>query len=66
MIATHNIKVNGRWIQAGESYEEQKEAAVQKDPAPEVPEAKAEETPAEEPKAEAKPRTTTRRKTTVK
>lgn len=60
MIATHNIKVNGRWYAAGEEVPEEKEQKVEKKPAkvteePEVP--KAEE------KAEAeKPRSATRRK----
>ena len=34
MIATHNIKVNGRWIRAGEFYDEPKKA---KEPEKEVP-----------------------------
>lgn len=71
MIATCNIKVNGRWIRAGESYELPEEKTARKKPVkeePEIPaeEKKAEEKPAaeEKPKAEPKPRTTTRRKTT--
>lgn len=28
MIATHNIKVNGRWIHAGESYETQEQLSM--------------------------------------
>lgn len=73
MIATHNIKVNGRWYKAGEEY-----------PTPELDELKAEakkleelevpeiELPAEEKKPAAeepvqvqKPRTSARRKMTT-
>jgi len=57
MIATHNIKVNGRWIMAGERYGEEPEkkpaakpVEVKAEPVQEV--AKAEEPVAEEPKAE--------------
>ena len=52
MIADHNIKVNGRWIMAGEEYEA--EQPVQKVEKPEKkPEVKAEEKPVKaEPKAE--------------
>ena len=64
MIAKHNIKVNGRWYHAGEELPgEPKKAEQPKTVAQEVP-----ETPAlapqepEEPKTEAKPRTTPRRK----
>ena len=56
MIATHHIKVNGRWIHPGEEYGEPKKAEAE--PKPEV---KAEEK-AEPVAAETKPRTT-RRKT---
>jgi len=60
MIATHNIKVNGMWIRAGEQYGEPE--AKQK--AEKVAEPVAAEEPnAEEPKAE-KPKTASRRKTT--
>ena len=53
MIATHNMKVNGRWVAAGEEYEpvavsEEKPAEVKA----ETKEAKA-ETPKEEPKPKA-------------
>lgn len=63
MIATHNIKVNGRWIMAGEEYSEapelkEIEKAVEQISEPEVPTL---EVP-EEPKTEPKPKTT-RRKT---
>lgn len=58
MIATHNIKVNDMWYKAGEEIPEPK--AVEQEP---VPEANEEPVPAEEPKAEEKPKTTaTRRK----
>ena len=52
MIADHNIKVNGRWIMAGEEYEA--EVPVKKvEKAEKKPEAKAEEKPVKaEPKAE--------------
>ena len=59
MIATHNVKVNGRWVHAGEEYGEK-----------EAPRTKAEDVKAEEPekaeakKAETKPKTVTRRKGT--
>lgn len=60
MIAECNIKVNGRWIRAGESYE----APGEKKPEPKA--AKAEQAPeaenAEEPKTGAKPKSTARRK----
>ena len=57
MIATHNIKVNGRWVKAGEEYqlEEKAEKPVKKaaEPKPEkVPEEKPEK---EEPKAKNSP-----------
>ena len=60
MIATHNIKVNGRWYAAGEEIPEEKERKAEKKPVkvaeePEVPQA-------EEKTEPAKPRTTTRRK----
>lgn len=49
MIATHNIKVNGRWVAAGEEYEP--DVTLEEKPA----EVKAEqkETPKEEPKPKA-------------
>jgi len=64
MIATHNIKVNGRWVAAGEEYEEkpevnpvEEELKAEPEPVEEAPEA--EEPEKEEPKPK---RTTTRRK----
>ena len=70
MIATHNIKVNGRWVHAGEEYtvekpvpqkaaEEPKKEVKPEQPAVEV-EKKA------EPAVESKPKaaTSTRRKST--
>lgn len=65
MIATHNIKVNGRWILAGQEYDA--EPAKKEKPAEKAerkPEVKEEEVPAvkEEPKQEEKPKTATRRK----
>ena len=74
MIATHNIKVNGRWVKAGEEYELEvlaKEKPVEAEPAEEKPaEEPVEETPvAEEPEQEKTaeeekpaPKTSTRRK----
>lgn len=72
MIATHNIKVNGRWIRAGEEYGEKKPQPVksaepekkeQPVAEPEVPVVNEPETPVEEtPKTEAKAKTS-RRKT---
>ena len=65
MIATHNIKVNGRWIQAGEEYEpETVVTPEQTEEAKPVPEKKKQAEPVEEveKKAEEKPKTSTRRK----
>ena len=78
MIATHNVKVNGKWYHAGDEYTLEDAAApvaeesvtlvaeepVEQDiPAPEpVIEAEVKEEPKSEPKAEPKPRSTTRRK----
>lgn len=60
MIATHNIKVNGRWYAAGEEVPEEKEQKVEKKPAKVTEE---HEVPKVEEKAEAeKPRSATRRK----
>ena len=59
MIATHNIKVNGRWIHAGEEYHVEQPVAPKKAEAPKaekavekpvVPEVKVPEVK-EEPKA---------------
>lgn len=69
MIATHNIKVNGRWIMAGQEYEPEtvvtEKTAVKPAEEPVVQEA---EVPAEkeEPKAETKPKTPSRRKAASK
>lgn len=62
MIATHNIKVNGRWIHAGEEYEP--ETVVTTEPAEEPAKPEVQEEPAEEAekKAEEKPKTASRRK----
>ena len=57
MIASHNIKVNGRWVKAGEEYqpEEKAEKPVKKAAEPK-PEKKPEEKPEqEEPKAKTSP-----------
>ena len=69
MIATHNIKVNGKWIRAGEEYGGPDVKAIQEESLKAMKEAEeaavkqiAEAKKAEEPKAE-KPKTT-RRKTT--
>lgn len=66
MIADCNIKVNGRWIRAGEEYTLEEAAPVKEEATVEqdIPEPVAEvaEEPKSEPKAEAKPRSTTRRK----
>ena len=63
MIATHNIKVNGRWILAGEEYEPEAvvtpEKAEEAERKPEKQEAPVETT---EKKAEEKPKTASRRK----
>ena len=69
MIATHNIKVNGRWIHAGEKYEP--ETIVTEKPVEESAEEPIEQeadVPAEKeaPKPEAKPKTPSRRKTVSK
>ena len=57
MKATHNIKINGVWIRAGEEYTPVQEAEVEQTVIEAVEEPKAEE-PAEE-----KPKATSRRKT---
>ena len=70
MIATHNIKVNGKWIHAGEEYTLEEAVApvaeepVEQDiPAPEpVIEAEVKEEQKSEQKAEPKSRASTRRK----
>ena len=66
MIATHNIKVNGRWVRAGESYEaekpEKKAEKPVKEPEKKLDEKPVEEVPKAEPVKEEKPKTTTRRK----
>lgn len=68
MIATCNIKVNGRWVRAGEEYEPETVVTSEKAQEPkakaEIPEkVHAEET---EPKAEPRPRTTSARRRTSK
>ena len=63
MIATHNIKVNGRWIRAGEEYEtEQAEVQVTAEEAEHKPEKQEAPVEAAEKKAEEKPKTASRRK----
>ena len=65
MIATHNIKVNGRWIHAGEEYEaEPVKETKPAEKAERKPEKKEPEVSSvtEEPKQEEKPKTATRRK----
>ena len=65
MIATHNIKVNGRWIHAGEEYEaEPVKETKPAEKAEHKPEKKEPEIPVaeEEPKQEEKPKSATRRK----
>ena len=68
MIATHNIKVNGKWIHAGEEYtlEEAEAPAVAEEPVeqdiPELAPVEEAEEPKSEPKAETKPRSTRRKK----
>ena len=68
MIATHNIKVNGKWVLAGEEYEpEVTQMQIPVEPVKEAPAAEApvaEPEKAEEPKTAPKPRTN--RKTTRK
>jgi len=56
MIATHNIKVNGRWIRAGEAYGE--EAVKEEQTAVEIPEAAEQEA---EPEKTERPKSTRRR-----
>ena len=61
-IATCNIKVNGRWVRAGETYEPETVQAAMPVKAAE-PEAEApKEEPKEEPKAAPRARSTSRRK----
>ena len=66
MIATHNIKVNGVWVQAGEKYDPEKrkpEELPEEEPVKEEPKVEEPEAEAEPEKEEPKPkRTTTRRK----
>lgn len=65
MIATHNIKVNGRWIRAGEEYEPEQVVTPKKvEEAERKPEEQVQEAPVEvaEKKAEEKPKTASRRK----
>ena len=57
MIATHNIKVNGRWFKAGEEIDE---VAVTEQA--EEQEAQTEEVRDEKPKTDSKPRTTASRR----
>ena len=60
MIATHNIKVNGRWIKPGEEYGVEKKAAPKKvAETVNEPEEKKAEVPVKE---EPKPKPVTRRK----
>ena len=62
MIATHNIKVDGRWIAAGEHYgQESMEEIYAAALANNAPAAEPEAEPAEELKAETKPKTTRRK-----
>ena len=66
MIATHNIKVNGKWYRAGEMVPdpEPKQAEIPVEAVKEEPvaEAKVPEEPKEEAAPQLKPRTTSRRK----
>lgn len=65
MIATHNIKVNGRWIHAGEEYDaEPVKETKPAEKAERKPETKEPEAPAvkEVPKQEEKPKSAPRRK----
>ena len=64
MIATHNIKVNGRWYHAGEELPEAKAEPKNAEKPVEVLEVSEPETPVkEEPKTETKARaSSTRRK----
>ena len=63
MIATHNIKVNGRWYHAGEELPEAKADPKKAEKPVEAPEVSEPETPVkEEPKTETKAKWSTRRK----
>ena len=63
MIATHNIKVNGKWVLAGEEYEpEVTQMQIPVEPVKEVTETEPEAEP-EVPKAVPRQRNTTRRNT---
>lgn len=64
MIATHNIKVNGRWILAGQEYEPEQVVTPNKAEKAAQPEVQVQEAPVEEAekKAEVKPKTASRRK----
>ena len=64
MIATHNIKVNGRWVAAGEEYKEEAEKKPARKPAEPKAEKPAEEEKAAEPVQEEKPKNTSRRRKT--
>ena len=61
MIATHNIKVNGRWIRAGEEYEPERVATPKRAEKAEPKPVVQEDVPAEKVE-EPKPRSTSRRK----
>ena len=70
MIATHNIKVNGRWVRAGEEYQVEQPVTPKKAETPKVekaveepqtPEVKTPEVKAEQ-KTESKAKTPARRK----
>ena len=67
MIATHNIKVNGRWIHAGEHYElpgqaKEPEKAAPVKPEEEKPAEAVAEAPEKVPEKPVVPARTTRRK----
>ena len=59
MIATHNIKVNGRWYAAGEEVPDQQQVIEEAVQIPEKEETAEEEKPVEK---EEKPKTAARRK----
>ena len=61
MIATHNIKVNGRWYSAGEEVPETKESGIPVQEPAEV-KAPAAEVKEEPVKAEPTPKTSNRRR----
>ena len=60
VIATHNIKVNGVWVSAGESYGATEQPVQMKVDIPQEPEKEPEKSPETETEAQEKPEKKTR------